>query len=32
MKIGDREPAFPLMEKSEAPVEQNVLADCNLAR
>ena len=32
MKIGHREPAFPLMEKSETPVEQNVLADGNLAR
>jgi hypothetical protein len=32
MKIGYREPAFPLVKESESPVEQNVLADGNLAR
>jgi hypothetical protein len=31
MKIGYGEPAFPLVKKSESPVEQNVFADGNLA-
>ena len=32
MKIGHREPAFSFVKESESPVEQNVLADGNLAR